>query len=167
MADENKIPVPVNSGSDGHQKQSSGVSNLVEKPLEGLVVVKAIEGLAASHSKSLGGDVSSALIAATTNQLANDYSDLKRNYNSLNEKFEAQRDDLENTRISNAVLSERIQSDSRNKHLRNLSITIGTSLISTGIYLSRTELDIYAFGTLVFGALLLLLGWFSGYKEEK
>jgi len=74
---------------------------------------------------------------------------------------------LESERIKTAVLSEKIRSESRNKHLKNLTITIGTSLVGIGIYLSRTSLDRYAFGAFGFGVLFLFLGWFSGNKEEK
>jgi len=167
MQNENEIPVPDSSGSDGSQTAEKRASSLIEKPLEGLHMAKTIEGLATSHSRALGGEVSSALIAGATSQLAGDYSELKNKHNLLSEKFEAQRDELEKTRTKNAVLSERIRSEAGNKHLRNLAITIGTSLIGTGIYLSRTKLDMYAFGAFSFGALLLLLGWFSGPKEEK
>jgi len=168
MENENNIPVHDSSGSDGSQTNQENAPSLIEgRPLDGLHMAKTIEGLAVSHSRSLGGEVTSALIAGATSQIAGDYSDLKNKHNLLGEKFENQRDELEKTRTKNAVLSERIRLEAGNKNLRNLAITIGTSLVGTAIYLSRTTLDIYAFGTFSLGALLLLLGWFSGPKEEK
>ena len=168
MDNRNNIPIPDTSGSDGSQIQAQSIPNLItDKPLESLHMVKTIEGLASTHSKALGGEVASALIAGATSQIANDYQEIKRKYNQLEEKFEIQRNKLEEERIKNAILSEKIRSESRNKHLKNLTITIGTSLVGLGIYLSRTSLDRYAFGAFGFGTLLLFLGWFSGNKEEK
>lgn len=162
------IPQPDTSGIEGSQiKESDSISLVETKPFEGLQMAKTIEGLANSHARSLGGEVTSALIAGATSQLASDYQELKLKYHQLNERYENQRDKLEEIRIDKAVLSEKINADGRNKHLRNLSITIGTSLFGTGIFLSRTELDLYAYGAYGFGLLLLLLGWFSGSKESK
>jgi hypothetical protein len=168
MGSENIIPQPDTSGVEGTQIKESNTIQFVEtKPFEGLQMAKTIEGLANSHARSLGGEVTSALIAGATAQLANDYQELKIKYHQLNDKYEKQRDILEEIRIKKAVLTEKISSDGRNKHLRNLSITIGTSLFGTGVFLSRTELDLYAYGAYGFGLLLLLLGWFSGSKENK
>ncbi len=168
MDNENTIPVPDSSGSAGNQTAEGRTSNLVEsRPLEGLHMAKTIEGLASSHSRSLGGEVTSVLIAGATSQLAGDYQELKKKHNFLDNKFEEQRNELEKTRTKNAVLSEKIRAEASNKNLRNLAITIGTSLTGTGIFLSRTSLDMYALGAFGFGALLLLLGWSSGPREEK
>lgn len=168
MDSEKKIPRPDTSGIERNQIKETNTPPLIQsKPFEGLQMAKTIEGLASSHARSLGGEVTSALIAGATSQLANDYQELKLKYHRLNEKYENQRDKLEEIRIDKAVLSEKINADARNKHLRNLSITIGTSLFGTGIFLSRTKLDLYAYGAYGFGLLLLLLGWFSSSKENK
>jgi hypothetical protein len=163
-----EIPLPDKSGGSGNQIASSDQSDFQKaSPLEGLPMAMTISGLAATHSRSLGGEVTSALIAGATTQLACDYRELKESHVNLSDKFELQRNELEKTRTQKAVLVERIRSDRGNKHLRNLSITIGTSLIGTGILLTRSGLDKYSFGAYGFGVLLLLLGWFSGPKEVK
>jgi hypothetical protein len=168
MDSEKNIPQPDPSGIEGSQiKENDSISLVETKPFEGLQMAKTIQGLAISHARSLGGEVTSALIAGATRQIANDYEELKQQYYKLNLKYETQRDKLEEIRIDKAVLSEKISADGRNKNLRNLSITIGTSLFGTGIFLSKTELDLYAYGAYGFGLLLLLLGWFSGSKENK
>jgi hypothetical protein len=74
---------------------------------------------------------------------------------------------LETVRIKNAVLAEKISSEGKNKHLRNFSITVGTALIGVGVTLSRAGQDGYSIGALVFGTLILMLGWISGPKEQK
>jgi len=168
MTENQEIPIPDKSGGSGKQIVCISTSDFQEaNPLEGLHITKTINGLASTHSRSLGGEVTSALIAGVTKQLASDFSELKQKYLYLSNNFDSQRNELEKTRILKAVLVERINSEGRNKHLRNLSITIGTSLIGTGILLSRSGLDRYSYGAYGFGAFLLLLGWFSGPKEVK
>ena len=142
MTEEQTLPIPDKSGSSGKQLAADNKAKLPEaSPLEGLHMAKTISGLASTHSRSLGGEVTSALIAGATTQLACDYQELKGKYSGLSNKYDTQRDELEKARTQKAVLAERIRSEGKNKHLRNLSITIGTSLVGTGIFLSRTGLD--------------------------
>jgi hypothetical protein len=160
------IPIPDKSGGSGKQKVGGSSTDFQKaNPLEGLPMARTISGLASTHSKSLGGEVTSALIAGATTQLACDYRELKERHDVLSQRFESQRNELEKARTTKAILVERIRSEGRNKHLRNISITIGTSLICTGILLSRSGLDEFSYGAYGFGAVLLLLGWFSGPKE--
>ena len=166
MTDDQLLPIPDKSGSSGRQMAADPSSGFQEEsPLEGLHMARTIRGLASTHSKSLGGEVTSALIAGATTQLACDYQELKVRHNNLSDKFDSQRDELEKTRIQKSIFAERIRSEGKNKHLRNLCITIGTSLIGTGIFLSRSGLDEYSYGAYGFGITLLILGWISGPKE--
>lgn len=168
MTDTNTIPMPDQSGSSGSQLPADNSQVFVEaRPFNGLHIASAIEGLAATNTKAFGGDVASVVIAAATRQIAQDSSDLKADNRRLTDRIESLRDELGVTRTSNAVLTERIRSEGKNKHLRNLSITVGTALIGVSITLIRTGYDTYSIGAIVFGALLLLLGWFSGSKEQK
>ncbi len=164
MTDNKILPIPDTSGSSGTQEPSKGLEASVSKPLEGLHIAKTIEGLAISHSKSLGGEVSSTLLACVTSQLSYNYQELQNEYKELSSKYESQREKLESSRMTVAVLKERIRSEGNNKILRNLCITIGTSLIATGVFLSRSNLDNYSYGAYGFGVILFLLGWFSNPK---
>lgn len=166
--DEEQIPVPDNSGGSDEQTQGTGNGELItSKTFEGLHMVHTINGLAATHSKSLGGEVASTLLAGMTQQMSNDYQELKFKFEKLSEKYEEQRNVLEETRTDKAVLKNTINSERQNKHLRNFAITIGTGFMSTGIFLGRTQIDFYSVGTFGVGALFLLLGWFTGPKEVK
>jgi hypothetical protein len=168
MTENPKIPIPAKSGSSGKQVEGDPKQDFSpQSPFEGLPIARTITSLASTHSKNLGGEVSSALLAGATRQIAFDYQELKKTYTNLSDKYESQRNVIEKINIQNAVLVERIRSEGRNKHLRNLSMTIGTSLIGTGIVLMRSGFDNYSYGAYGFGAILLLLGWFSGPKEGK
>ncbi|MGZ8947798.1 MAG: hypothetical protein ACXW1W_20520 [Methylococcaceae bacterium] len=171
MTDDKLIPIPDRSGSSGNQVAANGKQQFIEAhPLQGLQIASTIEGLAAANTKAFGGEVAAAVIAAASRQINQDFSEVKRENQRLNDRIEKMRDELETTRTKNAVFAEKIRSEGKNKHLRNLSITVGTALIGIGITLNRTSvngLDSYSIGALVFGVLLLFLGWFSGAKEEK
>jgi len=135
--------------------------------LEGLPMAQAIDGLTSTHSKFLGGGAVSLLVAGVTNQLASDYKEQKSKFDELSEKFEKQRDILEDTRTENAVLKHTINSERQNKHLRNFAITMGTGLIGTGIFLSKSQLDKYAYGAYVVGVIFVVFGWLTGPREVK
>lgn len=165
---EEQIPTPDTSGVSNKQiKATSDTELMPSKPLEGLSIAQTIVGLSVSHTKALGGAVPAALIAGAANQLARDNQDLKTSFEKLSTKYEKQSDELSEIKIENAVLKNTINNDKQNKHLRNFAITIGTSLIGTGIFLSRSQLDTYSYGAFGIGALLFLLGWFTSSKEIK
>lgn len=168
MNEDQIIPIPDRSGSTGSQLPSdSSQVFYAAQPLQGLHLASTISGLASSNTRAFGGDIPAALIAATARQIAAECSELKIVNHQLNGRIESLRDELEAVRIKNAVLTERIRSEGRNKHLRNLGITVGTSLISVGIVLARAGQDNYSYGAIVFGVLLAGLAWFSGPKEQK
>jgi hypothetical protein len=168
MDESMQMPTPDWSGSKGRQNSTDGSQLLSEaRPLQGLHVANTLEGLASSNTKAFGGDISAAFIAAATRQLASDCADLKNENARLQGRVENHRDDLEVARIENAVLVEKISSEGRNKHLRNFSITVGTALIGVGVTLSRAGQDGYSVGALVFGCLILALGWIAGPKVQK
>lgn len=165
------IPTPDRSGSTGNQIQGSvdevfNEARSIGGTASGFHLVNTVEGIAARNSRAFGGDIATALISAATRQMGQDYSDVKKDNGRLKELLEKMRDELETTRTKNAVLSERIRAEGKNKLLRNFGITVGTGLVGIGITLSRTQQDIYSIGAIVSGALLLLLSWFSGPKEE-
>lgn len=166
MVEESEVPIPDDSGSSGDQKSATTTGQILPaRPQRGLPVVDALEGLAASTAKRLG-EFGSAMLAATARQLADDNQDLKDENRRMQELLESLRNDRESERIKNAVLTERIESDGRNRHLRNLGITVGTGLASTGIILLRTTDDNSAWGLVVTGSLLLLAAWLAPTKRK-
>ena len=114
MMESQKIPEPDKSGRTGKQIAGGDRSDFQEaSPLEGLPMARTIHGLASSHSRSLGGEVTSALIAGATTQLACDYRELKERHLNLSDKYELQRNELEETRTQKAVLVERIRAEGK------------------------------------------------------
>ena len=162
MTDNHDIPAPDRSGSKGNQLVADDSQFVEARPFQGLHLASTLEGLAATNTRAFGGDVSAAIIAAATRQIADDCNDLKLENRRLNERLDGMRNELQDAKIDNAVYKEKIQSEGR-----NLAIAVGTSMVASGVTLFRSNQDGYAYGLVVFGALLLLLGWFSGSKEGK
>jgi hypothetical protein len=168
MRDNSNIPNPDQSGSKG--TQLAAITEIVADvaPMQGLHVASTMEGLAATNTKAFGGEIPAAAIGAAMRQVNQDYFEMKRDNLRLFERLEKMRDDLEDTRTKNAVLTERIRSDAKNKNLKNFSIAIGMGLMGIGLTLWRAGgQDGYAITATLLGALLLGLGWFSSSKEEK
>lgn len=166
MTIDQNVPVPDDSGASGLQKEEQdGQALTPAKPFSEHHIADAIEGIAASNTRALGGEVGSALVAAATRQLVADNENLRAENRDIKSKYDSQRDLLEQHRTKSAVLEERLRSDGRNRHLRNLAITVGVGLIGIGINLGRTQIDAYSIGAIVGGVLLTVLGWFAGPRE--
>lgn len=153
-----EIPQPDDSGSSGTQKPTSAEVLSIDKvsPLDGLPIAAAVEGLATTRSKSLGGEVAASLLAGSFTQLS---YDLQRTRKQLDEAYnrldEAERE-LSDAKTRVAVLEERVQSLSRERHRKNVSIASGMLLVSIGIELSRNNLASYGIILIILGVLLVL-----------
>lgn len=163
------IPEPKNSGSSGTQQPSivETVDDSLISPFEGLPIQRAVEGVASSRTRSMGGEAAAGLLVGSFNQLAYDLQQTKEDLSRLRNEFTKSQSSLLDCKVQNATLGERLRSVSRTKHLRNLSITAGTVLIGVGIEFYRSNLDRFAFIVGLIGALLLFLGWFSLPGESK
>jgi hypothetical protein len=167
MGETEQIPKPDTSGSSGNQMAGSAIDDLqILDPLAGLPIVSAVEGLVASNARAFGGNVPAALLGAATRQIGQDYVELKGEHRRLTSRLEDLREELQRTKTRSAVLEDRIRSEGRNKHVRNLCITVGMGLVGTGLALSKVAVDAYSNVSLVVGALLVFAGWFSGPKAE-
>lgn len=165
MNNQKQTPEPSDSGSDGSQITGDTPSELIEaRPLEGLPMAQAIEGLAASNTRAFGGEVASALIAGATTQLASELQYTKQEVSGLRKENDVLKENLSEANTRKAVLEERINSYRSNRHLRHFGIAVGTTLLGVGFELIRNNLSTYGYASLAIGALLLVLGWHSAPK---
>lgn len=107
-------------------------------------------------------DFASALMSSIARQLGNEAEILRGDKVRLQKALDDQRDELETERRRNAVLTERLESDRGNRHLRNVGITVGTSMASAGIFsdfaASPGGLSI---SLIVGGIVLALVSWLT------
>jgi len=156
-----EIPVPEDTGSSGTQLTGTGeIVSIVKSPLEGLPIVQAVEGLAATRSRCFGGEVGTSLLAGSFAQLSYDLQTTRRELNNTREELKRTNGEMSNYKIRVAVLQERVFAYFRERLLKNLSITIGTTLVVIGMGLYRNNLK-YDYIICGLGALLLIFGWFS------
>lgn len=163
-----EIPSPHDTGSDGSQKISNEVISLKhQSPTDGLPITKMVEGLAATRSKNMGGDVAAGLIAGSFSQLSHELCEAKQEEKRIRANFEEISEKLSDCKQRAAVLEERVRSTAQNKNLRNLSITAGTALVGFAIEFKRNDLNNYSIITGGLGFLLILFGWLSSDGEVK
>lgn len=158
MTDTAEIPIPSDSGSSGEQKPATG-EVLPANPQTGMPIVNAIvKGLAASPQKL--GEFGSAMLAGVARQLEKDNQELRQEVKNLRKSSDKCRDELVCERVSNARLTERVNSEMGSRHFRNFGITVGTALVSVGLFPNSFTTDVLAWTLLFLGALLFLVSWF-------
>ncbi|TAJ52578.1 MAG: hypothetical protein EPN60_02660 [Nevskiaceae bacterium] len=108
----------------------------------------------------MGGEVTAALIAGATSQIAQELSSTKAAHAQTLQKLEAAQEKLSAANTKNAVLQERIDNDKSARHLRNFAIFAGTTLIGVAVSLGNQQ-PTYAVASGIGGLLLVMLGWFS------
>lgn len=161
MSTEDPVPDPPQTPSASGQEARQGDSDLVlAEPLTELPIARTISGLASTHSRSMGGEFSAALIAGATSQIAHELSSVKAAQAQTQLKLETAQEKLSAANIENAVLRERIESDKGARHLRNFAIFAGTTLLAAAIQLGNINQKTYAVAAGVGGIVLVLLGWF-------
>jgi len=165
-----EIPKPNETGSAGTQQTGTASVAPVEKesPLQGLPITEVVEGLAATRSRSMGGEVAANLIAGSFTQLSHNYQETRQELRNTRLELERAQKELSGSKTKTAVLQERVNNVFRERHLKNLSITAGTVLIGLGIEFYRNNLEKASYVVAGLGLLLIFLGWFSrGGGTEK
>lgn len=164
----NEIPKPTDTGSAGTQQAGIGVLVVSEKsPLNGLPITNRVEGLAAAHPRSMGGEVAANLIAGSFSQLSHDFQTTRQELKDTRGELKGVVGELLEVKIRAAVLLERANASERDRNLKNLGITTGTILIGLGIELYRNSFEKFGYIVGGLGLLLLVLGWFPQKGAEK
>lgn len=163
-----EIPIPPDSGSAGTQASVSGELARIdrESPLKGLPITQKVEGLAATHSRSMGGEVAANLIAGSFSQLSHDLQTTRLELNECSSQLRQRTSDLSDSRIEVAVLRERLTTSSRDRHLKNFCIFAGTTLIGIGIEFYKSPSEKAGIISGIFGIGLLIFGWVSSNQRS-
>lgn len=144
-----EIPEVRDSGATGEQEE--GNSELVHPNQQTLFpqpIAETIQGLAASNARNLGGVVVAGLVSVSFSQLAHELQDAKSDLRNTRKELSTSYDELSACRTRVAVLEERVTTDSRQKHLRNVAIAGGSMIVGLALQLDPSTL----------GALPIVLG---------
>lgn len=157
------VPEPRDTGSAGTQLAGTGevIANTASSALEGLPITHAITGLAATHSRNMGGEMVAGLVAGCFNQLSHDFQETKQDLRRTREHLDATQRELADSNREVAVLRTKIEGASTARRLRDVILMLGTALVSFGIELFRGDLTKQAYIVGGIGTILLLLAWFS------
>lgn len=155
------MPTPTDSGASGTQQGDQVPDVQVESPMTGLPIVTTMEGLAAGHARSMGGEVTAALIVGSFKQMNHNLQEAQKELHDLRNKLEVDLGQLSDHKVKTAVLEERVKSFSRDRNIKNLCITIGMALIGIAIDLFRNNLRLLGVLMVILGVVLLLIGWLS------
>lgn len=116
-----KMPEPKDTGSSGAQEVATAIVPVgKESPLKGLPIAEALEGLAATRSRSLGGEIAAHVISATFTQLSEDLQKTKRDLKDNQEELKRSVKEFYNVKEENAVLKERLRTQSKEGRFRNI-----------------------------------------------
>ena len=159
-----ETPRPPDTGSDGSQTSPGSDFSLIESQPLTSHLARTIAGLAESNNRAFGGAITSALVAGATSHMARELAQAQTELACLRKKNEALTDTLSEFKSKNAVLIERIDSYRTNRHLKNLGIFAGTSILGIGIKLVIGKQNGYGLPLMVVGTLLLVLSWLSAPK---
>lgn len=142
------------------------LKSLSARSMEGLTLASTIEGLAATRSRQLGGDVAASLIAGYSTHMAGELLEAKQEIVRLRSENSGLNDRASSTEKKCAVLTERLYGESRSRHLRNISISVGTGLLALSVELLRNEQSTYSTIVCGVGLLMIGLGWFAAPREN-
>lgn len=158
MAD---IPELEETGSTGDQKAVAGevLPPQPDIPIRFGPMTEAVEGLASSNARAIGGQVPAAMISAFMRQQEMDLQDTKADLRSVRESLDQARSNLAKCRTHEAVLQHQVSSAATDRHLRNLGIAIGSVLLGLAVNVDPGSLLLSIIMGFA-GAVLMLAGWF-------
>lgn len=161
-----EIPVSDNRGASGGQsapKQGCEVTEL--PPLSKMSSI--VEGLAATKSKSFGGEIGASLLAGSFHQLSNDLDSAKVELREMREQLSNSNKELNNWKQNSLVLEERVLANGKIRTLGNAALTLGSVLVGVAIELYRSKMLNIAGAVALVGVIMFLLGWFTGLGNKK
>ena len=163
------IPQPDDTGSAGTQTTGTQQETLPVSsgPVEGLPITEAVAGLAATKSRSMGGELAARLIDGSFKQVSYDLRETQRELRETRQRLGGVQEELSKCETKAAVLTERIRAHARGRHLKNLSITAGMALVGIGVEFYRNDLAKFSLIICGLGSLLMLFGWLSTGGEAE
>ncbi|WP_085297051.1 hypothetical protein [Cognaticolwellia mytili] len=161
----NEIPNVDNKGSEGAQVAESKNLDVTDSPPFN-DMSQVVQGLAANHTKSLGGELASKLLAGSFTQLTKDLNESRKDVIKLRNKLDAKSSECQDWKETAIKRLEKLKASSRVRKIGMVSITIGATVIGIGVELYKNKFNTIAIVLSALGALLLLIGWFADLGDN-
>lgn len=157
------IPKPDDSGVIGTQEPGTETTGALVSvpPMQSMTMTQAIEGLAATRPRSLGGDVSAAFVAAAMSQTSQELQATRQSLQRKEDQLQLALDDLTVAKVEIARLNGHLDVASSSQRLRRFSIFAGTALLGVAVDLYKNNYINMSYLIAALGAGLLLFGWLS------
>ena len=149
------VPEPTPSGVDGNQARGSSlVSAIPSPPMQSTVVADAVDGLVATHSRNMGGDVAAKLLAASMRQTSDQLASAHQIIADRDAEIRRCHAESSDLKIQVASLSERMSGLQSTYRAKGFCTFVGTALLGLAIELYKQKLTT---PSVVVGALGLAL----------
>lgn len=127
------------------------VYSVIAPPMQAATVPDAIDGLIATHSRNLGGDVSARLIAASMRQTSNQLDSAYETIATQASDLKVANSVITDLKVENASLTTKLNEVIGSNRLRQITTFVGTALLGMAV-------DLYKNGLIPSSLLLGLLG---------
>ena len=163
-------PEPTGVLTDGTQQASDQVEIVESSQMTELApVITSLRGLMSTNSKATGGQAVTSLLSGITSRLEKDL-ELCKQRNDNNEIYiKSLNEEMTDLKVDKAVLQEKVETSTSTRHIRNISITIGTAMMTFSPTFFNTE-KFYWVGivSVAIGFVLVIVGWLNiGQKGGK
>lgn len=166
----NNIPEISSSGVDGSQVVGTAIiPSSVAPPLQTASVPDAIDGLIATHSRNLGGDVAARLLAASMRDTSNQLAAAHHKISELSDDLKDSSMTISNLRVQKARIESRLEEVIGGNRIKNASVFVGTAILGVAVDLFKNNSMVPALLLSILGASLLIFVVlpFSGGKNNE
>ncbi len=161
-----EIPEPEDTGSDGSQEASTRdlvgtnpQSALGEYALHETIVAYA------EQKNYRGGETFTHFLVYINGYLSKEIEQANSKNTAASSDLQKLQSNLTNSLLENAVLKERLNADSNDRHLRHFAIAVGTLLLGLTPQLYQGHFDTTSIVLGISGVLLIIFGWWKRSKE--
>jgi hypothetical protein len=152
-----QIPTAPNSGTEGNQAVGTSIVPVaIAPPMQAASVPDAIDGLIATHSRNLGGDVAARLLAASMRQTSNQLAAAHETIAEQSSELRAANTAITDLRVENASLLARLNEMIGTNRIKQFTTFVATAVLGVAVDLYKDDLSIPALllGLLGIGLLL-------------
>lgn len=161
-----EVPDPTSTGVEGTQTQGLAVvPATLAPPMQISSVPDAIDGLLATHSRNLGGDVAARLLAASMRHTSNQLAAAHETISIKNSEEKAAIETITKLKVEIAELGGRLKQIQGASRTGSVCTFVGTALLGVAIDLYKSNVSVGAVLTGLLGVALLLFV-ISKMREE-
>lgn len=152
-----EVPDPTTSGVDGTQLVGTAImTTIIAPPMQSASVPDTIDGLVATHSKNLGGDVGARILAASFRQTSNQLAGAHARIAEQEVELRVANTAITELKVENAKLTAQLTTIAGTNRIKHACTFIGTAMLGLAVDLFKNNVATPAILLAVLGAALLV-----------